>query len=108
MIDPTGTVSRSGDVMKTRAYRYSFQESVNAKIVDEKIPGSESGRMIRHTTPSHEAPSIRAPSPISPGRDWNKPIRGHVRRGTGKAGRGWADANSRPNSLRGRRRSASG
>src|SRR5579884_921446 len=86
MIEPTGTVSFSGEVMNTSAYRYSFQDSVNANTVEEKMPGSDSGSTIFHSTARRFAPSIRALSSMSCGMERKKPISSHVQNGMRNVG----------------------
>jgi len=44
---PTGTVFWSVSERKTKAYRYSFHDSVKEKISQERIPGM-SGRDTHH------------------------------------------------------------
>ena len=55
--------------MKTSAYRYSFQESVKAKMNAEMSPGPLSGSTIPSITRSRPAPSTIAASSISRGMD---------------------------------------
>src|SRR5258705_13474049 len=81
---PTGTVLFSGEDMKTRAYRYSFQESVKQKMNAETRPGTLSGRMTWKRMRRRLAPSTIAASSSSRGMLLRYPTSSQVQNGTRK------------------------
>src|SRR2546430_7655150 len=64
----------------------SFQDSVNAKIPAERMPGIAIGKMIRVIAPKRVAPSIRAHSSSSLGIVLKYPMRSHVQNGIRNVG----------------------
>src|SRR5438046_5774320 len=64
----------------------SFQDSVNAKIPADRMPGTAIGKMIRVIAPKRVAPSMRAHSSSSLGIVLKYPMRSHVQNGMRNVG----------------------
>src|SRR5215510_9040164 len=64
----------------------SFQDSVNAKIPADRMPGMATGKMMRIIAPKRVAPSIRAHSSSSLGMVLKYPISSQVQNGIRNVG----------------------
>src|SRR5579859_5961265 len=81
---PTMAVRESTLLMKTRAYKNSFHDSVNEKSATTATAGSEMGIVTRRSAPRRVQPSIRAASSSSAGMLLKYPTSSHVQNGTVK------------------------